>query len=109
MNKKNQQTTLHFTATNEVNVRYYSIEASNDNHSFDIIGRVAAKSNTLKSVKHSYNLAGHDYTYYRVTGINMDGSMPQSVAVSAPSTTPDKKEYKETMPVISTDGAVVNK
>lgn len=109
IDNQHSQASLNFTTQNEVNVRYYRIEASNDNQSFDIIGRVPANTNSMKAVNHSYNLAGHDYTYYRVAKISMDGSMPRSIAVSIQPATPNKKEYQEITPAISTDGAVVNK
>lgn len=106
---QHSQAVLQFSTANEVNLRYYSIEASNDNQNFDIIGRVAAKDNPLQRASHSYNLAGQNYTYYRVAKITMDGSMPYSQVVSIQPATPENNEYKNTVPAIITNDAVVNK
>ncbi len=77
---------ISFSTRNEVNVRYYSIEASNDNKEFNIIGRLPATTNSMQPVRHQYDLSGHDYAYYRVGQLNMNGTMSYSEVVkTAPS------------------------
>lgn len=95
INHQNNRTTLSFSTPQEVNVRYYSIEASHDNKEFKIIGRVRANSNSMRTVQHNYSLAGHNYAYYRVAQVNMDGSMPYSNTIAAAPTTPDNKKYEQ--------------
>ncbi len=85
---------ISFSTRNEVNVRYYSIEASNDNKEFNIIGRLSATTNSIQPVQHQYDLSGHDYAYYRVGQLNMNGTMSYSEVVNI--TPPSLDRHKET-------------
>lgn len=87
-----------FTTRNEVNVRYYSIEASNDNKEFNIIGRLPAATNSMQPVQHRYDLAGHDYAYYRVGQLNMNGTMSYSDVVTTIPPTKDMHKESDSFP-----------
>ncbi|HEY9177778.1 MAG TPA: hypothetical protein VIN07_08815 [Flavipsychrobacter sp.] len=89
-----------FSTPNEVNVRYYGIEASNDNKEFNIIGRLPATTNSMHPVQHQYDLSGHDYAYYRVMLLNMNGSVSYSEVVKTAPSRRDIKPETNHLPVI---------
>lgn len=89
-----------FSTPNEVNVRYYGIEASNDNKEFDIIGRLPATTNSMHPVQHQYDLSGHDYAYYRVMLLNMNGTMTYSDVVKTTPPARDMHEEMDSFPVV---------
>lgn len=89
---------ISFSTRNEVNVRYYSIEASNDSKEFNIIGRLPAATNSMQPVQHRYDLAGHDYTYYRVGQLNMNGTMSYSDVVTTISPRKNIREETDSFP-----------
>ncbi|MCB0699996.1 MAG: hypothetical protein H6551_08710 [Chitinophagales bacterium] len=92
------RTELRFTATNNVNVRHYRIEAANSKDDFKVIATVASKTNSMRPTDYSVDLAGQDYTYYRVAKVAMDGSMPYSETVSV-----EKTKLPATQPINGTD------
>lgn len=89
-----------FSTPNEVNVRYYSVEASNDNNEFSIIGRLPATTNSMHPVQHKYDLSGHDYAYYRVMQLNMNGTMSYSAVVKTPAPARRNKEDVDNIPIL---------
>lgn len=89
-----------FSTPNEVNVRYYSIEASNDNKEFNIIGRLPATTNSMHPVQHKYDLSGFDYAYYRVMQLNMNGTVSYSEVVKTTPSRQDIKPEADHLPVI---------
>lgn len=91
---------ISFSTRNEVNVRYYSIEASNDNKEFNIIGRLPATTNSMQPVQHQYDLSGHDYAYFRVGQLNMNGTMSYSEVVTATAPTKDRQQEQNSFPVL---------
>lgn len=91
---------ISFSTRNEVNVRYYSIEASNDNKEFNIIGRLPATTNSMQPVRHQYDLSGFDYTYYRVMQLNMNGTVSYSEVVKVTAPTKDKEQELHSFPVL---------
>lgn len=91
---------ISFSTPNEVNVRYYSIEASNDNKEFNIIGRLPATTNSMHPVQHKYDLSGHDYAYYRVMQLTMNGTVSYSEVVKTTSSRQDIKPETNHLPVI---------
>ncbi len=94
-----KRTYISFATRNEVNVRYYSIEASNDNKEFNIIGRLPATTNSMQPVQHEYDLSGHDYTYYRVGQLNMNGAISYSEVVKVTALPKDKQQELNNFPV----------
>ncbi|MBZ0099910.1 MAG: hypothetical protein K8F30_12545 [Taibaiella sp.] len=94
LQSKQKRAYISFSTRNEVNVRYYSIEASNDNKEFNIIGRLPASTNSMQPVQHRYDLSGHDYAYYRVGQPNMNGTMSYSEVVNI--TPPSRDRHTET-------------
>ncbi len=91
---------ISFSTRNEVNVRYYSIEASNDNKGFNIIGRLPATTNSMHPVQHKYDLSGHDFAYYRVMQLNMNGTVSYSEVVKTTPSHWDIKPETDYLPVI---------
>lgn len=91
---------LSFTAANNVNVRQYRVEASNDNKTFKVIATVPSKSNTIRPVNYTYNLAGQEYTYYRIAKVEMDGNMPYSSVISAQRDEPTSPNKNYSVPAI---------
>lgn len=91
---------LSFTAANNVNVRQYRVEASNDNKTFKVIGTVSSKNNTIRPVNYTYSLAGQEYAYYRVAKVEMDGNMPYSNVICTQPDLPTSPIKDHSMPTI---------
>lgn len=91
---------ISFSTRNEVNVRYYSIEASNDNKEFNIIGRLPATTNSMQPVQHQYDLSGHNYAYYRVGQLKMNGEISYSEVAKVTMPGKDKQQEPNCFPVL---------
>ena|GEM_PF-6643297 len=64
--------TISFTVSREVNVFSYRIEAGNDSVSFDVIGTIRPKGNSMLALSYSYPLYETGFKYYRICKVGMD-------------------------------------
>ncbi|MCB9044663.1 MAG: hypothetical protein H6550_00855 [Chitinophagales bacterium] len=100
--KKNNREILSFTAQKNVNVQHYRVEATNDNEHFHVITTIAPKANTIRPIKYDMDLAGQNYSYYRVAKVEMNGNMPYSDVVNIQAILPGTdKEYRKSPVIIN--------
>ena len=86
---------INFTLPRERNVRYYRVEASNDNYDYQIIGTVRSTGNSVLTKSYRYKLYEPGYKYYRVAMVGMDASLQYSAVISTINpTTPGEPAIK---------------
>lgn len=90
-NNRNEET-ISFTIPREVNVKYYRVEASNDNITFEVINRVQPQGNTMFAKTYTYNVTAHNYKYYRIGKVQMNGELPYSAVISAKKEAPQYQD-----------------
>jgi hypothetical protein len=70
--QRNGQTDqLHFSVKEETNIRYYLVEGSRDNASFEILGRVAAKGNSRLPQSYKSSFYDTSIRYYRIRQVDL--------------------------------------
>ncbi len=68
---------LEWVTSSQVNVSYFDVEGSEDGKNFVSFGRVAAAGNSSSTKYYSYTDESHSI-YYRITGVDYDGSRTYS-------------------------------
>ncbi len=99
----NDREMIVFSTPNEVNVRHYRIEASNDMSDFQVIATIPSKANSMLPVQHSYDIAAQDYTYYRVAKVSMDNTMPYSEVLTRKQPATDKTNENILPPTMTSE------
>ena len=79
---QNSTTQLYWKTTNEVNVRNFSIEKSNDGINFYAIATVNANNNPVNNYEFTDNSAIQQVAYYRLKMIDKDGSFQYSFIIT---------------------------
>jgi hypothetical protein len=79
---QNSTTQLYWKTTNEVNVRNFSIEKSNDGINFYAIATVNANNNLVNNYEFTDNSAIQQVAYYRLKMIDKDGSFQYSFIIT---------------------------
>lgn len=101
LESKRNEETITFTIPREVNVKYYRIEACNDNISFEVINTLRPEGNTMFAKTYTYNVAPYNFKYYRIGKVEMNGPLPYSDVVTKETTSPTQEmQYTEPTPAI---------
>ncbi len=79
---QNSTTQLYWKTTNEVNVRNFSIEKSNDGINFNAIATVNAYNNLVNNYEFTDKSAIEQVAYYRLKMIDKDGSFQYSFIIT---------------------------
>lgn len=89
---KNENWQLHFSVCNELNIRYYLIEAGGDTTEMDIIARIPAKSNSVLPQQYPYGLNADTHPYYRVRSVAMNNDIAYSDILREQNVIPQQSE-----------------
>lgn len=78
--KENEQISLEWETTNEINHAYFELEFSIDGYQFEVIGRILAQSNDLVTKQYQFQHQNPQVgqNYYRLKQVSVDGSYQYS-------------------------------
>jgi len=82
VSNKQDHKMISFTLDKETNIRFFRIEASNDNAKYKIIGTVTASGNSVFAKNYRYDLYDTSYQYYRVASVGMDAKLDYSEVIT---------------------------
>lgn len=87
-NTEDGQLSLQWSTAKEVNSSYFIVESSNDNKTFEAVGKVKAVGYSLTTKNYTFESLNEKTPalYYRVLLVNMEGGRVHSLALSTYST-----------------------
>jgi hypothetical protein len=78
--------TICFKVNREANIKYYTLEGSNDSVQFDYVNQIPSLGNTVLPRSYKVDKYNDGYTYYRIKQHNMNGECQYSAILQADKT-----------------------